>query len=269
MSGRNRHIGSSVLTKATSILDAFAGDRVEMSLADLARVTDLPPSTVHRLAAELVQWGGLERTEAGGYAVGIRLWEVAARSRRSYGLRDTAMPFLQGLYDLTRQHVQLAVVDGSDVLLIEKISAARAVETVGRAGGRLPLHASAVGRSLLAFSTAEFQTRILGGPLHGLTSSTTTSPALLRQQLAAIRRSGHAVVVDEVTAGVASCAAPILDASGSSVAAVSVVIPASKDSPAVWSNAVMTAAFGISRALTQQRISGPISAPAISRRLFH
>lgn len=154
MSGNNGVPGLTVVAKASMILDAFAGNRIAMSLSELARATGLPSSTVHRIARELVAWGGLERTDRGDYAVGIRLWEIAARSRRSYGLRETAMPFLQGLFDLTRQHVQLAVLDGTDALLVEKISAARAVETVGRVGGRLPLHASAVGKALLASAPA-------------------------------------------------------------------------------------------------------------------
>lgn len=260
MSGNNEVPGRTVVMKATMILDAFAGNRVAMSLSDLARATGLPPSTVHRIAGELVTWGGLERTPSGDYAVGIRLWEIAARSRRSYGLRETAMPFLQGLFDLTRQHVQLAVMDGSDALLIEKISAAHAIDTIGRVGGRLPLHASAVGKTLLASSPADVQSRILGRSLVAYTPLTLTSARGLRRELAETRRRGFALATEEMSLGAVSCAAPIIGPAHEVVAAVSVVMSADDGPGRKWSAAVMAAAFGIARALIQHRPHAAISA---------
>jgi DNA-binding IclR family transcriptional regulator len=260
VSGNNEVGGRSVLTKATMILDAFAGNRVALSLSELTRATGLPTSTVHRLAGELVAWGGLERTPTGGYAVGTRLWEIAARSRRTYGLRETAMPFLQGLYDLTRQHVQLAVLDGSDALLIEKISADNSVDTIGRVGGRLPLHASAVGRALLASSPVETQDRVLSLPLFAYTRFTMTSPIALRRELAETRRRGFAMVIEEMTLGAVSCAAPVIGEGRRVEAAVSVVTPTGDVPVRKWSSAVMAAAFGLARALAQHRPPAVISA---------
>lgn len=242
------------------ILDAFAGNRLAMSLSDLARTTGLPSSTVHRIAGELVAWGGLERTAGGSFVVGIRLWEIAARSRRSYGLRETAMPFLQGLFDLTRQHVQLAVMDRHDALLIEKISAARAIDTIGRVGGRLPLHASAVGKALLAWSPVETQARILARPLVPYTPLTLTSARALRRELAETRHRGFALANEEMSLGAVSCAAPILGPGKEVVAAVSVVTPSGGAPPRKLSPAVMAAAFGIARALAQHRPQRAISA---------
>ena len=269
MSGNNEVPGRTVVMKAAMILEAFAGNRVALSLSDLARATGLPCSTVHRLAGELVMWGGLERTETGGYAVGIRLWEIAARSRRSYGLRETAMPFLQGLFDLTRQHVQLAVMDGTDALLIEKISAAQAVQTIGRVGGRLPLHATAVGKALLAWSPADVQTRLLTCPFASYTPFTMTSESALRRELGETRHRGFAYSAQEMSLGAVSCAAPVLGPESHAVAAVSVVMPAGDVSPLKWSQAVMAAAFGISRAYAQQRPQSAISAPLTGRTVFH
>src|SRR5262249_28741656 len=93
-------------------------DRAELSLAELCRRTGLPSSTAHRLAAELLRHQILERSATGRYLVGIRLWEISARSLRSSGLRESAMPFLQEFYDATQEHVQLAVLDGDDALII-------------------------------------------------------------------------------------------------------------------------------------------------------
>ena len=70
-------------SKAFTILEVFTGERLELSMSEIARATGLPSSTVHRLIQDLVKWGGLERTVDGRYSVGIRLWEIAARSTRT------------------------------------------------------------------------------------------------------------------------------------------------------------------------------------------
>ncbi|WP_181802844.1 IclR family transcriptional regulator [Streptomyces shenzhenensis] len=255
--------------KAAMILDAFAGNRLALSLSDLARATGLPSSTVHRIANELVTWGGLERTASGGYAIGIRLWEISARSHRSYGLRELAMPFLQGLFDLTRQHVQIAVMDGGDALLIEKISAAHAVDTIGRVGGRLPLHASAVGKALLAWSPREVQERFLTSQPAAYTQFTIISTSTLRNELTKTRHRGFSLADEELSMGAVSCAAPILGPDQDVVAAVSVVMPAGEVPPQKWSQAVMAAGFGISRAFAQRRPQPALSARLTGRTVSH
>lgn len=269
MSGNNEVPGRTVVEKATMILDAFAGNRVAMSLSELSRSTGLPSSTVHRITRELVEWGGLERASGGDYVVGIRLWEIAARSGRSYGMRETAMPFLQGLFDLTRQHVQLAVKDGRDALLIEKISAGGAVGTIGRVGGRLPLHSSAVGKALLAWSPPEEQADVLSRPLAAYTPATVTSARDLRRELAETRRRGFALAVEEMSVGAISCAAPITGPGSEVIAAVSVVMPCDGRPARTWSQAVRAAAFGIGRALTQRRPPRAISALRTGERVAH
>ena len=126
-------------SKALTVLEAFTGQRTELSMSEIARSTRLPTSTVHRLLQEHLEWGGLERTATGNYVVGVRLWEVAARSTRAYGLRQSALPILQGLWETTHAHVLLAVLDGTEALIIERISGTVDVPPAGRAGGRLPL----------------------------------------------------------------------------------------------------------------------------------
>jgi DNA-binding IclR family transcriptional regulator len=229
MAGNQAAPGRSVAGKVASILEAFAEDRAELSLAELCRRTGLPSSTAHRLAAELLRHQILERSATGRYLVGIRLWEISARSLRSSGLRESAMPFLQDLYDATQEHVQLAVLDGDDALIIEKISGRRAVPTIGRAGGRLPLHASGVGKAILAHADPSLQQRILAGPLPRFTPKTVTSSSELRAVLAQIRRERTAYCHEELTAGAVSCAAPIVSRDLAMVAAVSVVVTAGAD----------------------------------------
>lgn len=259
MAGNQAAPGRSVTSKVAAILEAFAADRGELSLADLCRRTGLPSSTVHRISHELVDHGILERSAGGGYLVGIRLWEISARAPRSSGLRDIAMSFLHDLYEATQQHVQLAVLDGADALLVEKISDRRAVPTIVRAGGRLPLHASGAGKAILARADPQLQERVLTGPLRRFTPKTVTSGAELRAVLARIRAEQTAYSHEEYTVGVVACAAPILCQDPLIIAAVSVLVGAGTNVSTLAAE-VRAAANGISRTLRETGVRRPGSA---------
>ncbi|WP_280424615.1 IclR family transcriptional regulator [Nocardia carnea] len=264
MSGRNAVPGRSVTSKMFGILEVFTGERTEWSLSDIARSSGLPTSTAHRLLQELVDWGGLERTSGGNYTVGIRLWEVAARANRTYGMRETALPFLQGLWETTHAHVLLAVLDGHQAILVEKISGTRDVPPVGRAGGRLPLHASAVGKVLLAHASPDLQQQIVDGPLEAYTSATITDPTELRYEMARVRRSGTATSVEELTPGSASCAALAVGPPEIGRAAISLLsTPGSRDLREMTS-LVKSAARGLAYALSNVETTHPI-APRLPR----
>lgn len=157
------------------------------------------------------------------------------------------MPVMEDLHAATQQHVQLAVLDGTDALIVERISATRAVPVVSQVGGRLPLHASAVGRMLLAHAGEELFTEVVRDGLVGFTPTTITDPAELRLALAESRRTGVAVVREEMSPGAYSVAAPITDPKGRVVAALSVVGADAKTHLLV--PAVVMAGLGISRGL--------------------
>jgi DNA-binding IclR family transcriptional regulator len=251
-----------VTSKALGILAAFSAQNPRLTLSEIGRRTGLPLTTAHRLVGELVEWGALERDESGRYRIGLRLWEVASLAPRSLGLRERAMPFLEDLYEVTHENVQLAVRDGFEAVYVERISGRHAVSIVSRVGGRLPLHATSVGQVLLAYATPEFQNQVLSAPLKTFTRNTITEPRRLRQVLAEVRHSGIAVCDRQVDAESLSIAAPVfgpLDgadgvaahaATGTSVvAALAVVVPSEGADRLALVPAVRAAARGISRVL--------------------
>ncbi|GAA3385744.1 IclR family transcriptional regulator [Cryptosporangium minutisporangium] len=249
----------SVTSKALGILAAFTAQQPRLTLSEIGRRTGLPLTTAHRLVGELTEWGALERDDAGRYRIGLRLWEVASLAPRSLGLRERAMPFLEDLYEVTHENVQLAVRDGFEAVYVERISGRHAVSVVSRVGGRLPLHATGVGQVLLAYAPAEFQDQVLATTLKPFTPHTITDPKRLRQVLAEVRRSGIAICDRMVDPGTLSVAAPVLgpahdvpDAVPGAVgvvAALSVVVPSDGADRLGLVPAVRAAARGISRAL--------------------
>ncbi|MFI0424508.1 IclR family transcriptional regulator [Spongiactinospora sp. 9N601] len=238
--------GRTVTSRALAVLGAFTPARAELTLARICRITGLRHATAHRLVRELTGWGALERTSSGAYVIGLRLWELGTLNPRGLPLRVRAMPVMEDLYTATRQHVQLAVLDGAEALVVERISAAGAVPVVSQVGGRLPLHASAVGKVLLAHADEDLFAEVVRGGLARFTTATITEAEGLRAALAECRRTGVAIVREEMSAGAYSAAVPITDARGRVIAGLSVV----GADPAIHRlvPAVVMAGRGISRA---------------------
>lgn len=238
----------SVAGRLLSLLDAFSAERPALQLSELSRRTGLALATTHRLVGELTAWGALERGSDGRYRIGLRLWEVGALCPRGLGLRETAMPFLEDLYEATHEHVQLAVRDGAEVVYLERISGRHAVSIRTRVGGRLPAHATGVGLVLLAHAPAEEQEAVLAGPLRRFTPRTVCDPAELRRRLSAVRRDGYAVSDRAIEMVSMSVAAPIRGRGDTVIAALSTVVPAGSDARTLVP-AVVLAGHGISRRL--------------------
>jgi DNA-binding IclR family transcriptional regulator len=252
VSGRNAQAGRSVLSKSFAILQALRSAETGLTRAQIARRTGLPMTTVYRLATELRRHGALELTDGGDYRIGPWLWELAMLSSTISQLRELAIPFMEDLYEATHENVQLAVLDGYDALFIERIRGPRSVPIVTRVGGRLPLHATGVGKALLAFAEADLVEQVIARGLPVLTPRTITDPEELRRDLAAVRRNGYAVTREEMTLGTVSVAAPIHGPDDEVVGAISLVVHARGADVHRLAPAVRTVAMGLSRGVGER-----------------
>lgn len=249
MAGNSPGGGRSVTSKVAAILDAFLPSAPELTLTDLSARTGLPQSTAYRLASQLVEWGGLERVEAGGYRVGGRMVEIASLAAGSSSLQEVVTPFMRDLSEATRENVQLAVRSGREALCIQKITARVPTTFRTRRGGRLPLHATGEGKVLLAYAPPNLVDELIGSGLRRYTAYTLVVPAQVRRALAEIRRTGVGFGREELTLGSVSVAAPLFDGSGMVVAAMSLVHNKPNANLRLLAPAVKTAALGASREL--------------------
>lgn len=199
--------GRTVTSKVLALLAAFEGRPTALSLSELAEQADLPLPTAHRLVAELVEWGALERDDKGRYAVGVRLWEVAQNGVRQ--LRDTARPYLQDLFSLTHETAHIAIREGDEALYIDRVYGSTRVPRASRVGGRLPLHATAVGKVLLAYEEGWVREAYLSNRLEASTRHTHVDPARLAAELERVREDGYATTQEEVREGSCSIAVPV------------------------------------------------------------
>ena len=239
--------GESVVARVVRVLEAFTSDEPALSVTEIARRSGLPVPTASRLVAELAAHGLLARSD-GAVRVGVRMWELAQRASPTLSLREAAMPFLEDLHAVIGQHVQLGVLDGDEVLFVERMSAPNAVINYTRIAGRLYLHASSSGLVLLAHAPAEQQERVLAAPLRRFTPRTPTRSGRVREMLADVRRQGYALCPGFYHLDATGVAVPVRDGSGAVVAAIGAVVP-NDGNAYVHVPTLMAAARGIGRGL--------------------
>ncbi len=241
--------GRSVSSRLLQVLFAFQPGHARFTMAGLARRTGLPQATLRRLAFELVAAGALDRAPDGTLTVGTRLWQLGTLAPLTEPLRTVALPFMEDLSTALQQHVQLAVLEGHEGVIVERLSTPSAVGLTSGVGGGLPLHCTAVGKVLLAHGDAAMFDALVERGLERFTPQTVTDPARLRRELADCRRTGTATVRGELTPGADSVATRIMDGEGRVVAALSVVVRSGSVSLTAVTPSVVTSGLGISRRL--------------------
>ncbi|MGQ7297483.1 IclR family transcriptional regulator [Quadrisphaera sp. KR29] len=247
MAGNSRTAGESVTSRALSLLAAFDDEHRRLALSALAARTGMPLPTAHRLVADLVAFGALSRTPSGDYVVGRRMWDIGLLAPVQSGLREVAAPHLQDLYGATRATVHLAVRDGTSALYVDRLRGNASLPVVSTVGSRLPLHATGVGKVLLAHAPEHVREEVLR-ELPRLTPFTITAPGGLRRQLTLVLRDGYATTAEELGLGACSVAVPVSQR-GRVVAALGVVVPSlTRERPRLVA-ALQVAAQGISRSL--------------------
>ncbi|MEU1970844.1 IclR family transcriptional regulator [Microbacterium sp. NPDC019599] len=210
-----------VLDRMTLILEAFGDDDRGLGISELAARAGLPKSTVSRLVSTLVRQRYLER-EGRRFQLGLRLFEMGQLAQEPRELRHAALPVLTSLRARTHESVHLAIRDGDEMVCIAAMRGRPESPLVVRTGGRLPLHATALGKAALAHTLDSDLDALAADGLESWTPETMTDLERLARQLAGIRAGKPAVATQELFTGVSCVASPIFAAAGRVVGAVSV-----------------------------------------------
>ncbi|WP_131738357.1 IclR family transcriptional regulator [Actinomadura roseirufa] len=223
MAGNSGEPGRTVASKIFAVLDTFGDAGETLRLTDIAQRSGLPLPTAHRMVGELVAWGGLERSEDGSYRIGQHMWAIGSVSPCMRRLRELGHPHLQELAAATNANAQLAVLDGTDALFLDRVHGHGTPLIHTRVGGRLPLHATAVGKVLLAHAPAAVRRDVVEGRLARFTPYTVQSPGRLARELDDVRTRGVASSREELQQGVVSVAAPVVHPDQGVIAALGAV----------------------------------------------
>ena len=219
--------GLSTVRNAARLLKVFRSREADLGVSELARRLGLGKSTVHRMLTTLVAEGLIEQNpRTGGYRLGIVMFELGEAVRVHLDLHAAVGPVLSELRAQTGESSQVGVLDGHEVVYVDRLESAHSLRLFTETGRRVPVHCTSSGKVLLAYlPEARRQAVLRVAPLTALTPHTITDRSQLAAELDRVRRRGWAEAVNEREIGVASIAAPVRDISGEVVAAISIGVP--------------------------------------------
>jgi len=191
---------------------------------DLMRLTGMDRSTIYRYLSVLLDRRYIQADPEGrGYTPGCRILELSGAILSGLNVRDIAHPHLVNLSNTLSLTTHLAIRDSGHVLYIDKVETQRSLPIISRIGSRAPLYCTSLGKLFLAFEDPHVVDGLLSGQeLPRRTENTITDPALLRAELATVRRNGYAVDNEENELGIYCMACPVFDVGESVYAAISV-----------------------------------------------
>lgn len=245
----------STVSNAARVLKAFRDGEGELGVSELSRRLGLGKSNIHRVLTTLVAEGLLvHEPNTRTYRLSLVLCELGEAAKANVNLHTAATPILEELRNTTGETVQVAVLDGTAVVYVERLESSHTLRLFTQIGRRMPAHATSTGKLLLAFLPDEEREAFFtdGPTLEARTPYTITDHDALREELQRIRQRGWSENAQESEVGVASVGFPIRDASGRVVAAVSIAGPVMRldgDSLRRFANVGVEGAKAISRRL--------------------
>lgn len=218
------------LVRGLSVIRAFDVDHPELTLSEVARITDLPRAAARRFLRTLVELGYM-RTDGRKFALRPRILDLGYAYLSSLSLPEIAMPHLEQLVERVHESSSVSVLDGDEVVYVARVPTKRIMTVAISVGTRFPAFATSMGRVLLAGQSDDWLDGYFSSAdLRALTSHTISEPARLRRELAQTRAQGWALVDQELEEGLRSLAVPIHGASGVVVASLNVSVHASRGS---------------------------------------
>lgn len=241
-----------VLARVLRILSAFDAQRRHVTVAELSHLTEIPLASTYRLVSQLADEDILTRYPDGSIGLGMRLWELAARSSPAVSLRTAAMPFLDDVQSIFRQHTQLSVLDAHELLVVERLSSRRSVVNQATVATRMPVHTVSMGLAQLAFQPQ----RVIDDYFaHHPEAQQMSYPGTgtMTHTLAKIRQDGYSMLDGMLDDGTTGAAVPVFDQPTGrnriAIAAISVVIPEDFEPRSAVIPVLMAASRGLTRAL--------------------
>ncbi len=248
------------LQRAIAILREFSEQEPALTVGEISLRVDLHKSTVSRILATLLEDGVVwHNAETGRYSLGMALVEMAGVALGQIDVRAAAMPHMEGLASETNETISVAVRRDRETVTVAHLPSTHSIRHVLWIGRRLPLRTTAAGKALLASMQAsgEDWQNLVSVPREDRPAEW---EATLATDFAAIAKRGYAEESDEFEIGMAAIAAPILDRSGTAVAALSISGPSSRFDPAYRLRAaplVVGAADAVATDLGLRRLAVP------------
>lgn len=258
-----------VIGKVLRLLELLDRSRSGLSLKDVAAQASLNKSTAHRFLTHLEVEGYLFRDGAGKYMLGPKMQRLGSGINFQTTLCKMCRPILEDLWTLTGETVNLAVLDGTDVLYLDVIESLHTFRLATEVGMRRPVHCTSLGKAMLAnLNSKELQQDILNViQFQPAKTKAITDAASLQKEIARIRARGFALDDEEAVEGARCIGAAIFDADGKVIGGISVsgpVVRLTRAHVPRFSAAICAAAAQISKKLGFTQPMDPQNRPAIA-----
>jgi DNA-binding IclR family transcriptional regulator len=248
------------LEKALSILEMLAASRAGLSLPEIVKRSGLPKSSVHCILVTLQRQEYLYRNETTGrYMFGLKLFSLANMALSGLKLREQAVPYLYSLTQQTHLTTHMAILEQNEAVLVAKVTGPLASRLATWLGKRMEVHCTGLGKALIANLPEERLNELLREralPRHN--ENTIVSPRRLKEDLANVAKRGYAIDDEEDEIGLRCLGAPILDHTGSVVAAISIAgttAEVTEENVQELAGKLKHTAVSISRALGYSKVS--------------
>lgn len=256
------------VAKALTVLQAFSYEKPVLGVSELARQLGLGKSSVHRILSTLAEQGFVAKTADDRYRLGLKLHELGQLVVSSLELREVAHQPLERLHQESGETVHLAVLEGIDVVYVERFESEATLRMFSRLGRRIAAHTTSSGKCLLAFGNPDEVEAVVAAGLRRIGPRSITSSSAFHDALRKIRADGYAVSVEENEKGVVSVGAPVFGHDHTCVAAVSMAGPMVRmtaDRMPSYARLVRRCALEVSKGmgfLDPRREAGRADAPA-------
>ncbi|NLY74499.1 MAG: IclR family transcriptional regulator [Firmicutes bacterium] len=212
------------IERTLDIIELLATAKEGLGVTEIGRKIGLHKSTVYRLLNALAKRGYIEKDPKNStYKIGLKFIEISGLFLKKLELKTEALPYMRKLAEIIGQPVHLAILEGTEVIYIEKVELVNSIRMYSQIGKRVPAYCSAIGKILLAGLNPEALREVLENiKFERLTPNTITTKKELLRELESVKEKGWAVDNEEHEPDIRCIAAPIIDYTGKIIAAVSV-----------------------------------------------
>lgn len=246
---RNPDAKTGTVGKALALLDVVAASPEPLRFTEILAACNQPRGTLHRQLRHLVDEGLLEVNRDQTYSLGLRLLRLASRSWADNQFRSIAAPHLKTLHELTFETVHLGVLNGPEVIYLDKVESKKTVRMYSQIGNASPVYCTGVGKAALSTLPDEKLEALLAQiEFRRFTEHTLTRREAVMAEIREIRETGNAWDREEHEIGIHCVAAPVCSSDGSISAGISVTGPAyrlSQEQLREWAGPVREAAAAI------------------------
>ncbi|MDK2823123.1 MAG: IclR family transcriptional regulator, regulon repressor [Clostridia bacterium] len=224
---KNNKVIVQSVDRALSILQVFSNHE-ELGVTEISKLIGLNKSTTYGLLNTLFEKGYVDKRPNGKYCLGLKLLELGQHVQNRLDVRTVARPFLEELCEKYDETIHLVIFNRGEAYYVDKVESARSIVNITQVGKRVALHASSVGKAILAYMPEEQQEAELTKPLKQYTPNTITDPEKLREHIELVKEKGYALDMEEIELGVRCIGAPIRNYTGEVIGAFSCSAPSTR-----------------------------------------